>query len=555
MTDTAVRRFLHRDGHWVWLECVGRDLRGHEAIGGILVNSRDVSARVAAEQAREASIRALEESERNFRRLADHSTDLVRQYAPDGRLEYCSPNVRDLLGYSSEEMLSAGPFHLVYEDDRPALQQAFERRFHRRSELEKFEYRLRHKDGSLVWVETTFKAVYDPLTGKELAFNGTTRDIRQRKQAQLEVKAQLNRYRQLLDFTASLEQRTTRLELVQEVLHKCLFLTEYDYACAFDFSAGHLALLASAGTLPPALTTSLQDFQQLPFAEPVCTALRRREAYFIAPDAALLSPPEALPRAHWRSVCLLPIAQEGDLSVILVFGTDQDAAISQETRQLLPTVAARLSRALERSHHIEQLNTSREETLRALGLALEYRDYETKGHTDRVVDFTERLGRALGFGGDDLDALRWGAFLHDTGKVAIPDAILLKPGQLTPEEWAVIKRHPTIGYEMLHHIPSLPPITLEVVLYHQERWNGSGYPKGLSGSDIPLAARVFAVVDVYDALTSARPYKQAWTPAQAAEQLRREAGVLLDERVVQRFLDLLALEEGPLAPGAEDHHE
>ena len=176
-------------------------------------------------------------------------------------------------------------------------------------------------------------------------------------------------------------------------------------------------------------------------------------------------------------------------------------------------------------------------------MALEYRDYETKGHTDRVVLLTERLGQALGFLPADQDALRWGAFLHDTGKVAIPDNILLKPGKLTPEEWDFIKRHPTIGYEMLHHIPSLPPATLEVVLYHQERWNGSGYPDGLQGHQIPLLARVFAVVDVYDALISCRPYKRAWSHQEAVDQLQVESGVLLDETVVRTFLNLFESDE------------
>lgn len=169
-----------------------------------------------------------------------------------------------------------------------------------------------------------------------------------------------------------------------------------------------------------------------------------------------------------------------------------------------------------------------------------------------MAAFTERLGEALGFSGGDLDALRWGALLHDTGKVAIPDSILLKPGRLTANEWTIIKRHPQIGYEMLEHIPSLPPITLEVVLYHQERWNGSGYPEGLVGTDIPMAARIFAVVDIYDALTSERPYKHAWTHQEAAEQLHQEAGVLLDERVVQAFLHILGLEGKPSTPSAED---
>lgn len=541
---TTVARFLHREGHWVWLESVTRDLRNDNYIRGILINSRDVTARVMAALRQEESLLALQESERNFRRLADNTSDLVRQHARDGRVEYCSPNVNAFLGYSSDEVLNPDPLHIVYAEDRPALQAAFGRRFTPEFEMEKFEYRLRRKDGTLVWVETSFKAVRDPATGEVVAFNGTTRDIATRKQAELALKAQLNRYRQLLEFTVSLEQRSTRLELVEEALLKCLSLTEYDHGYAFSVEGGTISVVVSAGEAAPALVTHGQDLARLPLALSVRRALSIRKTLFMCEDEAVLEPPEALPRPHWRSLCVLPVALDGDLNVVLVFGTRHPVLISEETRQLLPNVAERLSHALERSHHLEQLNTSREETLRALGLALEYRDYETKGHTDRVVHFTERLGEALGFSGADLDALRWGAFLHDTGKVAIPDAILLKPGKLDPHEWDIIKRHPGIGYEMLHHIPSLPPTTLEVVLYHQERWDGSGYPKGLVGTEIPLAARVFAVVDVYDALTSERPYKRAWTHDEAAEQLSKEAGTLLDKRVVHAFLRLFSDQEG-----------
>jgi len=210
------------------------------------------------------------------------------------------------------------------------------------------------------------------------------------------------------------------------------------------------------------------------------------------------------------------------------------------------SLADHVSVMLERRWHFQQLDASREETLRAIGLTLEYRDHETKGHTDRVVRLTERLARALKFEPADVAALRWGAYLHDTGKISTPDAILMKPGRLDPDEWAVMQRHPVIGYEMLAQIPSLPPATLSVVLHHHERWNGSGYPHGLSGTEIPLAARVFAVVDVYDALISERPYKRAWTHEEAVAQLGREAGVLLDPDVVTTFVRLLE-DQDPLS--------
>lgn len=535
---TATFRCRHRDGHWVWLESIAVDLSAHSQVSGVLINSRDVSAREEARIVQQDLLDRLTVSERNFKRLADHAGDLVRQYAPDGRVVYVSPSSRDLLGYDSEDLLGPDPLHHVHEDDLPALQAAFLRRFTATFDQEKFEYRLRRCDGTYLWVETVFKVVHDPETQAITAFIGTSRDIDQRKRAEQHLTVQLDRYHHLLDFTASLEQLRDPAALTAEALHKSLELTEYDYGCAFAWSDAALTFEAQAGLSSAAISDLIDNLRLHTFTPMVWQTIRSGEAYYAVDDRAFLDPAEQLPRLHWRSLCVLPILRQGTLMALLVFGTSARIISSPDTRQLLQNVAARLSHALERHHHIEQLNTSREETLRALGLALEYRDYETKGHTDRVVLLTERLGLALGFLPADQDALRWGAFLHDTGKVAIPDNILLKPGKLTPEEWDFIKRHPTIGYEMLHHIPSLPPATLEVVLYHQERWNGSGYPDGLQGQQIPLSARVFAVVDVYDALTSCRPYKRAWTHQEAVDQLQVESGVLLDEMVVRTFLTL-----------------
>lgn len=548
----ATYRFRHRAGHWVWLESLGAYSPQH---GGILVNSRDVTAHEEAQAAQQQARQALELSERNFRRLAEYSGDVVCQYAPDGQIEYCSPSVRELLGYTSEELLLSSLPRLIHPDDRPVLLAALAERGSPEFERHKIECRVQHKDGRFLWVETSFKALREGEAGRISGFIGTTRDIGQRKEAERQLQAQVDRYRQLLDFTAALEQPRTAAELAAEALHKCLHLTEYDYGVATECTGAGPRVLAAAGE-PPPLAGPDPVLPHLPLADAVWGVLQRGEAYFSAEEHPVFGPPEPLPRPHWRSLGLLPVVRQGEVVSVLAFGTDAPLTTSAETRQLLRNVIARLSHALERQHHLQQLNTSREETLRALGLALEYRDYETKGHTDRVVYLTERLGQALGLREPELDALRWGAFLHDTGKVAIPDAILLKPGALTPEEWAVIRRHPSIGFEMLHHIPSLPATTLDVVLSHQERWNGSGYPAGLTGDRIPLAARIFAVVDVYDALTSERPYKRAWTHEAAQEQLRRDAGVLLDAHIVEVFLEVLARGAGEEAacPGASSPH-
>ncbi len=167
---------------------------------------------------------------------------------------------------------------------------------------------------------------------------------------------------------------------------------------------------------------------------------------------------------------------------------------------------------------------------------LEHRDLETQGHTERVAELAVRLGRELGF--PDLEGLRLGAYFHDLGKLALPDEVLKKPAALNTGEWRLVKTHPEVGFEILQDLPFLPQTALNVVLYHHERWDGSGYPKGLKGEEIPLEARIFAVVDVWDALVSERSYKPAWPPERAREELRAQAGRTLDPKVVEAFLGL-----------------
>ena len=170
---------------------------------------------------------------------------------------------------------------------------------------------------------------------------------------------------------------------------------------------------------------------------------------------------------------------------------------------------------------------------------LEYRDFETKGHTERVTELAGRLGKRLRVSEEELDDLRLGAYLHDVGKVAISDMVLLKPGKLNEEERKLIQEHPQVGYHLLQQIPTLRPSVLDVVLYHQERWNGTGYPEGLSGKSIPYLARIFAVVDVYDALTSERPYKKAFDWKTACDILEKEAGTFLDPEITQEFIRMI----------------
>ncbi len=176
-------------------------------------------------------------------------------------------------------------------------------------------------------------------------------------------------------------------------------------------------------------------------------------------------------------------------------------------------------------------------TIEGWSKALDLRDKETEGHTQRVAEMTERLARAMGFSETEVVHARRGGLLHDIGKMGVPDGILLKPDKLTDEEWVLMRKHPQFAYEMLSPITYLKP-ALDIPYCHHEKWDGSGYPRGLKGEQIPLAARLFAIIDVYDALTSDRPYRAAWSKEKTLEHIKAGAGMHFDPKVVEAFLQL-----------------
>jgi HD-GYP domain-containing protein (c-di-GMP phosphodiesterase class II) len=183
----------------------------------------------------------------------------------------------------------------------------------------------------------------------------------------------------------------------------------------------------------------------------------------------------------------------------------------------------------------EELETTYDRTLAALMSALDARDRETEGHSTRVSKLARLLGAELGLDDNSIKAIERGSLLHDIGKIGVSDKILHKPSPLTQDEWKAMHLHPDIGAHIIEEIPFLQD-TLPIILYHQERWNGSGYPKGLSGKDIPLHARIFAVADAFDALISDRPYRKRIPVGEALKYLKEQSGVLYDPEIVAAFI-------------------
>jgi putative nucleotidyltransferase with HDIG domain len=205
------------------------------------------------------------------------------------------------------------------------------------------------------------------------------------------------------------------------------------------------------------------------------------------------------------------------------YQTDLEKMVAARTEQLQLTMTN-----LERSYDI---------TLEALGDALDLKDAETEGHSKRVTAFTIAIARAMGLPRDQIAVIARGAFLHDIGKMAIPDAILRKPGKLDAEEVTIMREHAYRGYQMLKKIPFLAEAA-EIVYSHQEKYDGTGYPRGLKGKEIPLGARLFSIADTLDAMTSDRPYRAAQTLTAAREEIHRFSGRQFDPEVVKMFLSM-----------------
>lgn len=196
------------------------------------------------------------------------------------------------------------------------------------------------------------------------------------------------------------------------------------------------------------------------------------------------------------------------------------------------------SRTIELLEANQKTIDAYDQTLKGWGRAVALKDYETGEHSERVVALSVKLGKMAGFGMDDEFEIRRGAYLHDIGKIGIPDSILLKEGPLTEEEMDVMKTHVQIGYEMVSGISYLQG-AVDIPLYHHERWDGKGYPHQISGEAIPLIARIFAIVDVWDALTNDRPYRKAWDKERAMKYINDQRGLHFDPKLVDLFLELI----------------
>ncbi len=251
---------------------------------------------------------------------------------------------------------------------------------------------------------------------------------------------------------------------------------------------------------------------------------------------------ELLAHEEFVSYFGVPLVAKGEIKGVLEIFHRREIYADMEWLNFLDALSWQAAIAVDNALLFEGIQRSNfdlaiayDETIEGWSKALDLRDKETEGHTQRVTDMTLKLARIMGFRDSELVHIRRGALLHDIGKMGVPDNILLKPAELTKEEWVIMKRHPQFAYDMLQPIDYLKD-ALDIPYCHHEKWDGTGYPRGLSGTQIPLEARLFAVVDVWDAITSDRPYRKKWTKRKALKYIRDQSGKHFDPEVVEVFL-------------------
>jgi len=404
---------------------------------------------------------------------------------------------------------------------------------------EHLENEFVYPDGSRAWFELRAEPVPEGLFVLSL-------DITARRQAERRMENQIERLRSLRAIDLAILGTTDFRLALGTVLDET--------AKRLDVEAASILLLGTA-------TTRLETAAALGFRSAAIgrmgvrlgegligrAALEGRT--LLAADASNPEPGSEIPDVYIdegiRSLCAAPLVARGQVSGVLVVAKRSPLEADDDWLGFLESLAGQAAMAIDAGQSFEDLQQAHlelalayETTIEGWAGALDLRDRETANHTLRVAELTMALARAAGISEADLVHIRRGALLHDIGKMAIPDSILLKRESLTLPEIEVMKKHPGFARDLLAPIAYLRP-ALDIPYCHHEHWDGTGYPRGLRGEAIPLAARLFAVVDVWDALRSERPYREGWTEARALEHLRSLSGTHLDPGAVELFTRMM----------------
>ena len=510
----------------------------------IQCNIRDITARKRAEE-------ALQKSEMIFRGLVEHLPSVVYMSTIDetNSMIFVSPQIKTLLGYTPEEWLAEPTLwakSLYAEDRQNVLMQITA--LTPGSPPTDIEYRIMAKDARLVWVREQVKILTSQVGGHQFR-QGIMSDITERKAVEKRIQRQLEHLTALSAIDRVISANFDLKLSLSEILRHVTIELDVDAAdiLILNTNTQMLEFGAERGFRDKAIRKTCVRLGES-YAGRVALDRQLIQIYNLRAEPENLFLNSILKGDNFFCYFAVPLIVKGlVVGVLEVFHRstlDPDA----EWFDFLVALSGQAAIAIENSTLFESLQRSNAElslaynaTIEGWSHALDLRDRETEGHTQRVSEMTVKFARSLGMNEAELVQIRWGALLHDIGKLGVPDGILHKTSPLTQKEWVVMKMHPVFAYDMLSHIHYLRLAT-DIPYAHHEKWDGTGYPHGLKGTQIPQVARIFAVVDVWDALSSDRPYRSAWDVEKISEHIRSLSGTHFDPQIVEVFLRVYKLE-------------
>jgi PAS domain S-box-containing protein/putative nucleotidyltransferase with HDIG domain len=487
---------------------------------------------------------ALQENEKKYHDLVSQSPDGIFIIELSGNILTVNKVMCDELGYSEEEFLSMNIWDIIPEHYLDQYRERLTKILEGNSLEEAAEYTVRGKNGKIHYVEVLSAPHY---SGKDIiGFQGIARDITARKRAEARIQRQLEHLTALsaIDriIAANFDLKLSLSEILTHVT------TELGIDAADILILNPNSQILEYGAERGFRTKALRNTQVRLGESFAGRAVLGRQLIQIQnlrdePDSSFAI--TLLKGDDFVCYYGVPLITKGQVKGVLEVFHRAALEPDAEWFDFLNALAGQAAIAIENATLFESLQRSNSElalaydaTIEGWSRALDLRDKKTEGHTQRVTQMAVKLARAFGLHDAELVQVRWGALLHDIGKMGVPDAILLKPGPLKDKEWGAMKKHPDFAYELLAPIRFLH-LALDIPYCHHEKWDGSGYPRGLKGDQIPLAARIFAVVDVWDALSSDRPYRAAWTAEKAQDHIRTASGTHFDPQVVAGFMQLL----------------
>lgn len=524
-----------KDGSRFHIEAISR-MQTYLGQPAQVIAIRDITERVLAEE-------ALDYNERLYRTLFDGANDAIFLLDLEGQHIAANQKAADMLGYSVDELLCKKVRDVVAAQEYPDALRVISSLL-AGDVLPLYERTFRKKDYTELPVEINATLVRN-RDGKTLYIQSIVRDITDRKLTEARMRRQLEQLKALREIDRLIA-TSVGLEITLNIfLNHVSTQQRIDATDIFLFNANSFRLeqFTSRG-----FQSDHNWLEPVGLNEKLAgkAASERRLVKIADLRSAAQDCPrlEQLARQGFVTCFAVPLIAKGSIKGVLEVFQRRSFEPTEEWVDFLETLGGQAAIAIESAELFQSLQNTNvdlmhayDSTLEGWAKALELRDKETEGHSQRVTDMTLELGRALGVRDAELVHLRRGAILHDIGKMGIPDSILLKPGPLTEDEWVIMKMHPVYAQQMLASTPFLS-VAIDVPYCHHEKWDGSGYPRGLSGEEIPLGARVFALVDVWDALNSDRPYRPAWPKEKIFAYILEQSGKHFDPQAVSVFMSL-----------------